>query len=535
MPITEAPFLAETLRVPHTYCWSPGLVPKPKDWGSHIDVSGFIFREPPYYEPPQELVKFLKEGAPPVYIGFGSIVVDQPEVLLRTVIVAARRIGVRAIISSGWSKFKSEEVSKDIFFVGDCPHEWLFQHVTAVVHHGGAGTTAAGLLNGRPTTIVTFFGDQQFWGERIAAAGAGPHPIPHKSLNVSNLEAAVRLCLKQETVEAAQRIAQQMRTENGVQAAAASFYRHLPVERLRCSFIPSLPAVYKLSLKSGAIKVSGAAAETLLKHTKIRAKQLQLYEPNKIEIENRRWDPITSSMSSTIRWNKAMLSAVNDIWYAPHKRRQQQIIRSRAALEHQGSRPETPDPNNSEEEGSTKGPRVTPSEAAKMVGLSALSIPKLHGSMLKGMLIDTPYAVTEGFRNTPKLYGEQVPDHEPVTDWKSGGVVGGTEFLKGMSTGLLDFFVQPYKGAKDDGARGFFVGLGKGTIGTVTKVGSGTLGLWSYPVQGAWRSVYDATHGATKKKILRARRAHDLYWSQKNNLAEDKVLEVFESMVGVDG
>jgi len=150
-------------------------------------------------------------------------------------------------------------------------------------------------------------------------------------------------------------------------------------------------------------------------------------------------------------------------------------------------------------------------------------------------LIDTPYAVTEGFRNTPKLYGEQVPDHEPVTDWKSGGVVGGTEFLKGMSTGLLDFFVQPYKGAKDDGARGFFVGLGKGTIGTVTKVGSGTLGLWSYPVQGAWRSVYDATHGATKKKILRARRAHDLYWSQKNNLAEDKVLEVFESMVGVDG
>ncbi|KAJ9659746.1 hypothetical protein H2198_002994, partial [Neophaeococcomyces mojaviensis] len=74
LPFTEAPFVAETLRIPFTYTWSPALVPKPKDWGDHIDVSGFIFRTPPNYEPPAELAEFLKAGPPPIYIGFGSIV-----------------------------------------------------------------------------------------------------------------------------------------------------------------------------------------------------------------------------------------------------------------------------------------------------------------------------------------------------------------------------------------------------------------------------------------------------------------------------
>lgn len=131
------------------------------------DVCGFFFRDPPQYDPPAELAKFLHAGPPPVYIGFGSIVIDDPAKLTATILQAVRETGVRAIVSRGWSKLGGSDDDqggydydkRNVMFIGDCPHDWLFQHVAAVVHHGGAGTTACGLLNGRPTTIVPFFGE----------------------------------------------------------------------------------------------------------------------------------------------------------------------------------------------------------------------------------------------------------------------------------------------------------------------------------------------------------------------------------------
>lgn len=115
------------------------------------------------YDPDPKLAEFLASGPPPIYIGFGSIVIDEPDELTDMLLSAVRASGVRAIISKGWSglggggkpKFRDDNV----LYLGDCPHEWLFQTVAAVVHHGGAGTTACGLLNGRPTFIVPFFGE----------------------------------------------------------------------------------------------------------------------------------------------------------------------------------------------------------------------------------------------------------------------------------------------------------------------------------------------------------------------------------------
>ncbi len=105
---------------------------------------------------------FLRAGPPPIYIGFGSIVIEDPEEMTSILLSAVRQSGARAIISRGWSKLGGPENLPDVFYLGDCPHEWLFQHVAAVVHHGGAGTTACGLLNGKPTTIVPFFGELVF-------------------------------------------------------------------------------------------------------------------------------------------------------------------------------------------------------------------------------------------------------------------------------------------------------------------------------------------------------------------------------------
>lgn len=159
IPYSEGPTLASSLKIPFTYCWSPALVPRPIDWPPQIDVCGFFFRDKPIYTPPPELDAFLRiRGPPVVYIGFGSIVIDDPEALTRTLLDAVHALGVRAIISKGWSNLGGADF-EDIFYLDDCPHEWLFQHVSAVVHHGGAGTTACGLSNGRPTMVVPFFGE----------------------------------------------------------------------------------------------------------------------------------------------------------------------------------------------------------------------------------------------------------------------------------------------------------------------------------------------------------------------------------------
>jgi UDP:flavonoid glycosyltransferase YjiC (YdhE family) len=139
VPSTEGPMLVSTLSIPFTYCWSPALIPKPDDWPANIDVSGFFFRSTPDYTPPQDLQAFLDAGPPPVYIGFGSIVLDNAAEMSSLILEAVSVCGYRAIISRGWSRLDGPK-RDDVFWLEDCPHEWLFQHVSAVVHHGGAGT-----------------------------------------------------------------------------------------------------------------------------------------------------------------------------------------------------------------------------------------------------------------------------------------------------------------------------------------------------------------------------------------------------------
>lgn len=125
-----------------------------------IDVCGFFFRDPPVYHPPSDLDLFLRSGTTPIYIGFGSIVIDQPAEMTRLILDAVKAAGVRALISKGWSGLgKGEESDDQVMYLDDCPHEWLFQNISAVIHHGGAGTTACGLRYGRPTLVVPFFGE----------------------------------------------------------------------------------------------------------------------------------------------------------------------------------------------------------------------------------------------------------------------------------------------------------------------------------------------------------------------------------------
>ncbi|KEH29080.1 UDP-glucose:sterol 3-O-glucosyltransferase [Medicago truncatula] len=183
--------------IPHAYMWSPHLVPKPKDWGPKIDVVGFCFLDlASNYEPPESLVKWLEDGDKPIYVGFGSLPVQDPKTMTEIIVEALETTGQRGIISKGWGGLGDLTEPKDsIYLLDNVPHDWLFLHCKAVVHHGGAGTTAAGLKAACPTTIVPFFGDQPFWGERVHDRGVGPPPIPIDVFSLPKLIAAINFML----------------------------------------------------------------------------------------------------------------------------------------------------------------------------------------------------------------------------------------------------------------------------------------------------------------------------------------------------
>ncbi|KAJ3277773.1 hypothetical protein HK104_002983 [Borealophlyctis nickersoniae] len=260
---TVATSMMADYKVPHCYCWSPNLIPKPADWGSHIDIAGFFFLDlASDYTPPADLTAFLEAGEPPVYIGFGSIVVNDPDGMTDIVFGAIKGAGVRAIVSKGWGGIGAHgTVPDNVYLIGNCPHDWLFPRCSAVVHHGGAGTTAAALLAGKPTVIVPFFGDQPFWGAMVAAMKVGPVPVPHKRLTAKRLAKRISFALAPEIRTNAAELGIKMRAERGVAAGVRSFHQHLELERIRCDVDPSQVAA--VWVRGAEVKCSRRVADVI--------------------------------------------------------------------------------------------------------------------------------------------------------------------------------------------------------------------------------------------------------------------------------
>eukprot|EP01112_Ceratiomyxa_fruticulosa_P019037 TRINITY_DN6167_c0_g1_i1.p1 TRINITY_DN6167_c0_g1~~TRINITY_DN6167_c0_g1_i1.p1 ORF type:complete len:704 (-),score=129.97 TRINITY_DN6167_c0_g1_i1:139-2250(-) len=229
--IVKGASLVKKLKIPQLYCMSSHLAPKPTDWGPHIDVVGFWFLDlKSNFTPPQDLVEFLKSGTPPIYIGFGSIVVDDPKKLSEQVIQGIIKSGERALVSSGWAKIGvGMDLPPTIKLIGNAPHDWLFSQCAAVCHHGGAGTLAAGLKAGCPTIVVPFFGDQNFWGTCVSRMGVGPDPIHNKKLTADKLAEAIKFCMTPEVKQKAKELGEKLLSENGVENAIKSFHKKLPV------------------------------------------------------------------------------------------------------------------------------------------------------------------------------------------------------------------------------------------------------------------------------------------------------------------
>ncbi|XP_020238188.1 sterol 3-beta-glucosyltransferase UGT80B1 isoform X1 [Cajanus cajan] len=218
--------------LPTGYMWSSHVVPKPSDWGPLVDVVGYCFLDlGSKYQPQEDFVRWIQKGSKPIYFGFGSMPLDDPKRTTDIIMEALKDTKQRGIIDKGWGNLGNlAEVPDNVFLLEECPHDWLFPQCSALVHHGGAGTTATGLKAGCPTTIVPFFGDQFFWGDRIYQKGLGPAPIPISQLSLESLSDAIKFMLRLEVKSRAMEIAKLIENEDGVTAAVDAFHRHLPPE-----------------------------------------------------------------------------------------------------------------------------------------------------------------------------------------------------------------------------------------------------------------------------------------------------------------
>ena len=200
---------------PIWYGISPTVLPQPADWPARRRVAGYWWPErPPGWEPDPRLVEFLAAGPPPVFVGFGSMSSGDAANLGRLVLAALRRAGLRGVLQHGWVGLRGE--GDDVLVIGDTPHDWLFPQMAAVVHHAGAGTTAAGLRAGVPAVPVPLAADQPFWAQRLVRLGVSPAALPFDRLDESALAEALQAVTGRPSfAERAREVARRIADEDG--------------------------------------------------------------------------------------------------------------------------------------------------------------------------------------------------------------------------------------------------------------------------------------------------------------------------------
>lgn len=231
------------------YAYSDEISPRPRDWPKSAIVSGYwTLKDQSNWQPSTEFQKFLSEGEAPVYIGFGSMPfgAERNTQILKD---AVKLWGGRAVVARGWGGINPSDLPDTIFAIEKAPHDKLFKYVSAVVHHGGAGTTSAGLHLGRPTFVVPQTVDQPYWGRRVFELGTGPKPVRLRKLTPEILAAALADLSTNETYRKnASALAEKLHGEDGTGTAIKV------IERVMANYTPRAAIKKK---KKPALKLVG--------------------------------------------------------------------------------------------------------------------------------------------------------------------------------------------------------------------------------------------------------------------------------------
>lgn len=207
------------LRTPILCAWSPSLLPPSSEWDERVHVTGYyFFPQNDSYSPPPELDMFLKSGNPPVCVSFGSMVNKNAEKIDFIIRKSLKQTNNRGVILSGWGSMKRESTN-NLLYLESVPHDWLLPKCKMIIHHGGAGTTSAGLRAEIPQVIVPFMADQPFWGSRVHAVGVGPKPLLVRKISMEKMVSAMVEAESKFILERAQITGQIIRSEDGVMNA----------------------------------------------------------------------------------------------------------------------------------------------------------------------------------------------------------------------------------------------------------------------------------------------------------------------------
>ncbi len=213
--------------MPFLYGISPSVLPRPQDWPPQLHMTGYWYLDQPDFQPSASLIDFLDSGEPPVYIGFGSMAERDATELTEIVLASLLKSGQRGLLLSGWGGIEQTDLPDTVLKVDSAPHDWLLPKMAAVIHHGGAGTTAAALRSGRPSMAVPFFGDQPFWGDRIAMLGVGVRAVPRLQLSIDTLSSSIGALVNNQGFKAnAEQLADQIALENGTQNTVQIIQSH---------------------------------------------------------------------------------------------------------------------------------------------------------------------------------------------------------------------------------------------------------------------------------------------------------------------
>ncbi|KAG6042970.1 hypothetical protein E4U17_001158 [Claviceps sp. LM77 group G4] len=484
-----APCANYRMHVPVTYLWSPGLVPKPEDWGEEIDVSGFVFLDmASSFKPPKALVDFLEAGEPPIYIGFGSIVVDDADKFTELIFEAIEKAGVRALVSRGWGGFGRDEAPDNVFMLDNTPHDWLFPRVKACVHHGGAGTAAIGLKCGLPTMIIPFFGDQYFWGTMVGKSGAGPDPLPYKHLTSDKLAEGIKYLLTEEAKDAAGKIAQDIEKDgDGAQNTVMTFQENLKLygpPSMRCAILNSEVAVWQV--KRNHVQLSARAAHVLVTSGQLAWQDIRLIRHTEWADFDGPGEPVTAVAESVKNTLRDICSGIGSAPYRlgkTAKRRIKHKMKSSKDKKKKKGADEKDCQELTRQPSEVPGPGQYGRDLTSSVGKTVLAIATAPASIF--------VALAQGFHNAPRLYGDDtVRRPTRVSGVRSGLVASRREFVYGIYDAVTGLVYLPLRGARNEGAIGLVKGAGMGIAGLVLKPISAIVGPIGFSMQGVVKQMH---------------------------------------------
>nr|XP_031860359.1 uncharacterized protein CI109_004247 [Kwoniella shandongensis]KAA5527431.1 hypothetical protein CI109_004247 [Kwoniella shandongensis] len=468
------PGLLDRLKIPFTYTWSSLTVTTPADWKQHIDVTGFLSRDEGSYRPDDELLLFLKEGSPPIYVKLDlPDRFDSGEEIFGAIVGGLRKMGSRVIVSGkGAGSFRG---TPEIFVIaegGEPPLEYLLAEtrVAAICHDGGAHVSSTALRYGVPSILIRTNCLNSFWGDRLVELGVASRPIPIDLVSIEQISSVLDEVYSPSVREAARSISNHLRSENGGEEAVKSIHRHLPLQNMRCDIVPSQVALWYHPEYS--LRLSGVAAAVLSEAGKVDFQGLELNRPREFPVSLADSDPIVGGV-------QAFFVA---------------LTKSVTSVTHMFSNP-------------------APQRVVDIPSQQPTRVSQVHNS--KG--------------GWTWNYERGTRERMPITDMKSGMREAGQEAWTGVKDGMRGVVMEPWRGLQRAGPIGGAVGIIHGTVGLVGHSLSGGVRALTAGLEGAASEARNRSNSTTPSErttVFQASSPADVLRSSRAKISQESLKQL---------